>query len=53
MVAIVIQLIDFSNQLMGGQRPGHWMFVATGMLENPKIKGCPQQRALGAVNSHR
>ncbi|QNK71827.1 hypothetical protein [Variovorax sp. PAMC26660] len=53
MIAIVIHMIDFGNHMKSANKSGQWMFVATGMLENPKIEGCPQQRALGAVNSHR
>jgi hypothetical protein len=53
MVAIVIHMIDFGNQLKAIRRPGHSMFVATGMVENPKIEGCPPRRVHGAVTSHR
>ncbi|MFS2097630.1 hypothetical protein ACCC97_01615 [Variovorax sp. Varisp85] len=53
MIAIVIKLFDFGNQLKALRQPGHRMFVATDMVENPKIEGCPQRRRYGAVNAHR
>ncbi|WP_194274166.1 hypothetical protein [Variovorax paradoxus] len=53
MVAIVIWLIDFGNQMPTLPIAGHCLPEATGMMENPKIKGCPSRRHRSAVNSHR
>jgi hypothetical protein len=53
MVAIIIQLVDFGNQIKPLAKLGRKMFAATGMLENPKIEGCPPQRRRSAVHTHR